>query len=81
MCLVCLWGRGHRSIIGGNAPSIYLKYLEENHNISTANLDDCIESHIIDIDALRADDFQAFFEQRKDSLVVKIEKAMKQYLA
>lgn len=65
-------------IIGGNAPSIYLKSLEKNHNINTANLNDCIESHIIDIDALRSDDFQTFFEKRKDSLVAKIEKAMKQ---
>jgi len=55
-----------------------LKSLEKNHNINTANLNDCIESHIIDIDALRSDDFQTFFEKRKDSLVAKIEKAMKQ---
>lgn len=63
-------------IIGGSAPSAYLKYLEENHNISKADLDECIKSHIIDVGTLRADDFQAFFDQRKESLIAKIDQAM-----
>ncbi len=64
-------------IIGGNAPSVYLKRLEETHNISRTNLDSCIDSHVVDITALRSDDFGTFFEGRKARLVEKIEKAMK----
>lgn len=41
-----------------------------------ADLDDCIKSHITDVGYLRADNFQSFFDQRKDRLVAKIKEAM-----
>lgn len=46
--------------IGGNAPSSYLKRLEKNGSVSSADLDKYVESHWIDHNLLRADDFQNF---------------------
>jgi hypothetical protein len=62
--------------IGGNAPSIYLNYLEEEENIHTETLDEILETHLIDVDAMRSNDFDAFFEKRKEALYRKILKAM-----
>ena len=63
-------------IIGGNAPSVYLNKLETDHNISAINLDDCIESHSIDVCALRSDDFETFFNKRQNSLLNHVQKVM-----
>lgn len=50
--------------IGGNAPSSYLKRLEKNGSVSSADLDKYVESHWIDHNLLRADDFQNFIIDR-----------------
>lgn len=62
--------------IGGNAPSIYLNYLEEEQNIHAETLDEILETHLIGVDAIRSNDFDAFFEKRKEALYRKILKAM-----
>jgi hypothetical protein len=62
--------------IGGNAPSVYLNYLEEEENIHTETLDEILETHLIDVDAMRSNDFDVFFEKRKEALYRKILKAM-----
>lgn len=61
--------------IGGNAPSSYLKRLEKNGSVSSADLDKYVESHWIDHNLLRADDFQNFIIDRAKKLLDAIEKA------
>lgn len=62
--------------IGGNAPSSYLNYLEEKENIHTNTLNRNLETHLIDVDAIRSDDFNVFFKKRKETLYRKILEAM-----
>jgi hypothetical protein len=50
--------------------------LEEKENIHTDTLNENLETHLIDVDAMRSDDFNAFFEKRKEALYRKILEAM-----
>lgn len=61
--------------IGGDAPSKYLKAIE-NTNVSAAALNTNIESHGIDVTSLRGDDFDTFFAFRAKTLLDLISKAM-----
>ena len=61
--------------IGGNAPSSYLERLEKKGSVSSAVLDKYVESHWIDHNLLRADDFQNFIIDRAKKLLAAIEKA------
>lgn len=61
--------------IGGNAPSVYLRRLRENTGISEQRQDEILASHVIDVEALKRDDFCAFFEARKEALLKRIENA------
>lgn len=54
--------------IGGRAPSQYLRAIEDWSKISGEVLDSYIATHGIDPEALRADDFQTFFEKRLQHL-------------
>ena len=62
--------------LGGHAPSVYLRGLESAAGISRAELDGIIRAHHIDVDALRTDDFDAFFAARRAALSALIEAAM-----
>lgn len=62
--------------IGGNAPSIYLKKIMEDANIDEEQLRLRIESHLIDYNALSANDFDTYFIDRAKKLLTIIEKAM-----
>jgi hypothetical protein len=61
-------------IIGGSAPSKYLKKIETN--IAIESLDLNLASHLIDVSAIRADDFDTYFIQRAKMIVGLIEGAM-----
>ena len=63
-------------IIGGNAPRTYLNNLENKYNIPNANLDQLLGTHLIDVNAIRNDDFNTFFQKRKGELYNKILTAM-----
>jgi len=65
-------------MIGGQAPSDYLKQLQNHKQVqaSDADMDALLESHFIPAATLRANDFQAFFEQRKQTLLRLVEKAI-----
>lgn len=67
-------GRTNRKI-GGDAPSKYLKAIE-NTNVSPAALNGNIASHGIDVSSLRSDDFDVFFVCRAKTLIDLISKAM-----
>ncbi|WP_296972598.1 DUF262 domain-containing protein [Tepidanaerobacter sp. EBM-38] len=64
--------------IGGNPPSIYLDFIEKEKNIDADTLNKILETHLIDVDAIRSDDFNTFFEKRKEALYNKILEAMGQ---
>lgn len=62
-------------IIQGGAPSKYLSSLERNHGVSPEDLDKYLESHQIDVESIRHDDFDTYFEKRRQALLDLIEKA------
>ncbi len=67
---------GTNRMIGGRAPSVYLRTLQRNANIDIDVMDDTLSSHRIPADKLRSDDFQGYFEARGNALLERIEKAM-----
>ena len=62
--------------IGGNAPSEYLPRIQNEAGMDSAKMDEILASHLIYADALRTDDFDRFFEARKEALLNAIEKVM-----
>ena len=73
--------------IGDKAPSVYLKKIRDEEKDlvdvfvlkevpESTDIDDRLRSHLIWADALREDDFELFFEERKEKLLKAIEKAM-----
>lgn len=63
-------------IIGGDAPSVYLHKLEQKYNISSSQLDQILQTHLIDVPSLRSNNFHQFFEKRRLSLLKIIERVM-----
>lgn len=61
--------------IGGHAPSVYLEKLEKKGSVSVEDLDGYVETHWIDHNLLRNDDFQNFFIDRAKKLLRAIEQA------
>ena len=62
--------------IGGDAPSVYLRRIEDQEGVSSVVLDDILRSHLIEPVQLRNDDFEAFFDARMRALSVIIAEAM-----
>ncbi len=62
--------------IGGRAPSKYIPQLQQEAETSLAELRRRIEQHHIDLDALSTDDFDAFFNGRREALLDLIAHAM-----
>ena len=54
--------------IGGRAPSEYLSNIERA-GVDRDRLDDALRGHLIDVEALRANDFERFFEIRSERLL------------
>lgn len=65
-------------MIGGKAPSAYLRQIADHSHVklSDEQLDEILESHLIDPRLLRADDFLSFFAARKRALISAIEQVM-----
>ncbi|WP_165164702.1 DUF262 domain-containing protein [Corynebacterium qintianiae] len=63
-------------VIGGVAPSSYVHKIEAKAEIPEATLDDVLSRHLINPGHLRADDFDAFFSARRESLCQLIEAAL-----
>jgi len=63
-------------IIGGKAPSQYLRKIQETNNISQEQISEILKTHVINPDALYSDDFDLFFSIRKTELLKRIEKAI-----
>ncbi len=62
--------------IGGQAPSVYLRKIEEQRGVSSTDLDSILDSHLIDSEHLRNDDFDAFFDARSKALSDLVGRAM-----
>lgn len=63
-------------ILGGKAPSAYIKYIEQRQHVTPDALDRHLASHLISASLLRTDDFQHFIADRATALLDNIEKAM-----
>jgi hypothetical protein len=63
-------------IIGGVPPAKYLAALERRGGIAPETLDRVLATHLISTEALRADNFEAFFEVRREALIGLIRTAM-----
>ena len=82
-----LLGRTNRTI-GGKSPSNYLDSIKawsnqpmfdfegNNAGVKDVPMEDKLCSHLIPIDAFQADNFEEFFEKRKEALLKKIEAVM-----
>lgn len=62
--------------IGAAAPSRYLRTIEDKAGITPAALDGLLANHLIDATALRADDFDSFFVDRREKLCILVEAAI-----
>lgn len=64
--------------IGGNAPSLYLRQIQENIavQLTEAEMNEILSTHSINPELLRADDFDGFYQNRKSALLTLIEQAM-----
>jgi len=62
--------------IGGAAPSVYLKRIQDKYNIPPKRMDEILQTHLIPDDALRTDQFDAFFTARMEGLLRLIEGAI-----
>lgn len=63
-------------MIGGRAPSEYSLRIERRAEIDEASLNGHLQSHFVDPDLLRSDNFEGFFEARQRALLDRIGKAM-----
>lgn len=64
-------------IIGGEAPSKYLEGIIRRLNGDRQLMTRILQSHVIDPEHLYRDDFYAFFNFRKEQMLVRIEQAMR----
>jgi len=64
--------------VGGRAPSEYLRQIQEDKQVLMADsaMDQILLSHLIDPALMRQNDFDAFYSQRKASLLEMIERVM-----
>ena len=64
--------------IGGNAPATYLHNLQNETQVGLTNaqMDAILETHLIDSAAMRANDFEQFYQKRKLALLKLIEGVM-----
>ena len=62
--------------IGGVAPSSYVSVIESRAQLEPSRLDDLLGTHLVPADALRADDFDRFFRERREHLCRLVESAI-----
>lgn len=62
--------------IGGDAPSKYIERIKERAGIDDARVNELFEGHLVSPEAMRADDFDAFFAVRREALCELIEAAL-----
>ncbi|MGB4491165.1 MAG: DUF262 domain-containing protein [Bacteroidales bacterium] len=70
-----LSGRTNR-IVRGDAPSKYLERLKKRAGVSDSEFNDILRSHLVSPDYMYEDDFYGFFNNRKEQILQRIEKAI-----
>lgn len=70
-----LSGRTNR-IVSGDAPSKYLNRLKTSANVSDELFENILKSHVVNSKFMYSDDFNGFFEDRKEKILQRIEQAM-----
>lgn len=63
-------------LIGGKAPSKYLKDIETKYGTTPDKLDAILRTHLIEPGHLRTDNFEAFFAARQEALAGLVSRAM-----
>lgn len=63
-------------VIGGHKPSTYIKSIQKQQGISANRLDEIFETHLINPEQIRSDDFYGFMDHRAGELLSIIEQAM-----
>jgi hypothetical protein len=63
--------------VGGDAPSVYLKRIEQKQRIRSDELDTILRTHLIEPALLRNDDFKSFCAARQQALEGLVSDAMK----
>lgn len=66
---------GTNRFISGDAPSVYLERIAKNKQVANSDLDDFLQSHVIPVTVLRANDFDSFIRHRASALLGLIESA------
>lgn len=59
----------NRHEVRGDSPAVYLPRLERNTGMSPEQVDALLTGHLITPETMRAADFEAFFEARRDALL------------
>jgi len=70
-----LSGRTNR-IVSGDAPSKYLDRLKNHAGVSEEEFNNILKSHVVNPKFMYNDDFYGFFADRKEQILIRIEKAM-----
>lgn len=70
-----LSGRTNR-IVSGDAPSKYLERLKKYAGVSDIEFNDILLSHVVSPDYMYKDNFYGFFNNRKEQILQRIEKAI-----
>jgi hypothetical protein len=68
--------RASNIAISGDAPSVYLKRIQDKQRLSPEALDQILRSHLIEPEHLRNDDFEAFYAARIRALAALVSQAM-----
>jgi hypothetical protein len=63
-------------MIGGKSPSAYLEKLQKTAGITEERMKEILNSHLINYEAMKLNDFETFFNLRYNALLDRIEKAM-----
>jgi len=70
-----LSGRTNR-IVSGDAPSKYLERLKKHAGVEDEDFNNILISHVVNPEYMYHDDFYGFFNDRKEQILKRIEKAM-----
>jgi len=63
-------------IVSGDAPGKYLKRIQKKAGIKDEEFKDILKTHVLSLEYMYSDDFTGFFNDRKERILQKIEKAM-----
>lgn len=63
-------------IIGGNAPSSYLQKLLNENGLNARRQHEILATHVIEAEALERNEFEGFFNKRKEALLDRIERVI-----